>query len=170
MASDHELVRAARRGSPAALASIFDRHWPTVWRAAYAVTRRRELADDVAQDAFLRAASALERFDERRSLAPWLARIAVNRAIDLMRRERQTTPMADIEAQAASDRGEDRELHDAVAALPLERRTVVVLHFFLGFTLEESAEILDIPAGTVASRLSRALTSLRAALEAANHV
>ena len=78
--------------------------------------------------------------------------------------------MADIEAQAASDRGEDRELHDAVAALPLERRTVVVLHFFLGFTLEESAEILDIPAGTVASRLSRALTSLRAALEAANHV
>ena len=169
MASDRELVRAARRGSPTALASIFDRHWPTVWRAAFAVTRHRELADDVAQDAFLRAAAALDRFDERRSLAPWLARIAVNRAIDLIRRERQT-PVADLEPQAAFDPGEDRDLHEAVEALPLERRTVVVLHFFLGFTLEESAEILDIPPGTAASRLSRALASLREALEAANHV
>src|SRR5256885_16402917 len=105
MASDHELVRAARRGSPAALASIFDRHWPTVWRAAYAVSRRRELADDFAQDAFLRAASALERFDEWLSLAPWLARIAVYRAFHLMRRKRETTLIAYIEAQAAAERG-----------------------------------------------------------------
>jgi RNA polymerase sigma-70 factor (ECF subfamily) len=87
-----------------------------------------------------------------------------------MRRERQTSSIADVEPQPAFDRGEDREIHDAVAALPLERRAVVVLHFFLGFTLEESAEILDIPAGTAASRLSRALASLREALEAANHV
>lgn len=168
--SEKQLVAAAKRGSSMALGAIFDRHWENVWRAAYAVTRQRESANDAAQDAFVRAASALGRFDEERALAPWLARIAVNRAIDLVRAERRATALGAAEPSTVKSVGGHRDLYDAVAALPLERRAVIVLHFLLGFTFRETAEILDIPPGTVASRVSRALTELRQTLEAEEHV
>src|SRR5881392_2874244 len=89
MRSDAKLVELARTGSRDAAAEIFSRHWRPAWRAAYAITGRRELADDVAQDAFERAFAALSRFDERRPFAPWLHRIVVNRCLDLLRSERR---------------------------------------------------------------------------------
>src|SRR5256714_15587412 len=89
MRSDGKLVELARRGSRDAAAELFARHWRAAWRAAYAVTGRREMADDVAQDAFERAFAALSRFDERRPFAPWLHRIVVNRCLDLLRAERR---------------------------------------------------------------------------------
>ena len=85
--SDAKLVQLARRGSRDAAAELFTRHWGPAWRAAYMVTGRRELADDVAQDAFERAFAALSRFDERRPFGPWLHRIVVNRCLDLLRTE-----------------------------------------------------------------------------------
>src|SRR5437763_1565981 len=87
--SDAKLVELARRGSRDAAAELFARHWRAAWRAAYVVTGRRELADDVAQDAFERAFAALWRFDERRPFGPWLHRIVVNRCLDLLRTERR---------------------------------------------------------------------------------
>jgi hypothetical protein len=72
MRSDAKLVELARRGSHDAAAELFTRHWRAAWRAAYVVTGRRELADDVAQDAFERAFGTLSRFDERRPFGPWL--------------------------------------------------------------------------------------------------
>src|SRR6185436_4802451 len=89
MRSDAKLVELARRGSRDAAAELFTRHWRAAWRAAYVVTGRRELADDVAQDAFERAFGALSRFDERRPFGPWLHRIVVNRCLDLLRTERR---------------------------------------------------------------------------------
>src|SRR5437868_219366 len=89
MRSDAKLVELARRGSRDAAAELFTRHWRAAWRAAYVVTGRRELADDVAQDAFERAFAALSRFDEQRPFAPWLHRIVVNRCFDLLRTERR---------------------------------------------------------------------------------
>src|SRR5207247_3901850 len=89
MRSDAKLVELARRGSRDAAAELFTRHWRAAWRAAYVVTGRRELADDVAQDAFERAFGALSRFDERRPFGPWLHRIVVNRCVDLLRTERR---------------------------------------------------------------------------------
>jgi DNA-directed RNA polymerase specialized sigma24 family protein len=89
MRSDAKLVELARGGSREAAGELFTRHWPAAWRAAYAVTGRRALADDVAQDAFERAFAALSRFDERRPFGPWLHRIVVNRCLDLLRTERR---------------------------------------------------------------------------------
>jgi len=166
--TEQQLVRAAKRGSTEALGTIFDRHWQTAWRAAYSVTRERELANDSAQDAFIRFIGALARFDERRPVAPYLAKIAVNRARELARRERPTAALADVSDKAAGN-APAADLHAALAALPIERRLVVVLHFLLGFTIQETAEILDLPEGTIASRLSRALTHLRDHLEASHH-
>ncbi len=161
--SDRDLVRRARRGDRDAAAELFRRYWQTAWRAALAITGRRALADDIAADAFERAFAALDRFDERRPFAPWLHRIVANRALDLLRAERR---LAAEEAPEPVDRqpdhrSGDRSLLAAVAELSLERRIVVVLRYGVGMTPKEIAKTLDLPVGTVNSRLARSLEQLR---------
>jgi len=169
--ADGELVAKALQGSDEALARLFDRHWTTAWRAAHAVTNQRDLADDAAQNAFVQAIRALERFDQERSFAPWIARIAVNCARDLLRSQARhhSAPSPD---GAALDPARDQSLAllDGLARLSPEHREVVVLHHVLGFQLSEAAEVLALPPGTVASRLSRALAQLRQTMEADQHV
>src|SRR3954449_10888498 len=89
MRSDAKLVELARGGSREAAAELFNRHWQSAWRAALVITGRREMADDVAQDAFERAFAALGRFDESRPFGAWLHRLAVNRPPHPLRRERR---------------------------------------------------------------------------------
>jgi RNA polymerase sigma-70 factor, ECF subfamily len=163
--TDGELVAAARAGSRDAAAELFERHWPGAWRAAYAITGRRAMADDIAQDAFERAFSALSRFDRRRPFAPWLHRIVVNRSLDLLRSERRLVGGEIVEGEWHDAESGDRALLDAVASLPLQRRVVVVLRYGLGFAPAAIATILGVPEGTVHSRLARALEQLRAELE-----
>ena len=163
-ADDRALIRAARRGDQRAAEELFRRHWQSAWRTAYGVTGRRAMADDIAADAFERAFAALARFDDRRPFAPWLHRIVVNRALDLLRSERRLVG-GDLVAEkpdlSASDSAGDRALLEAVAALPLQRRVVVVLRYGIGMSPDEIAKVLDLPAGTVHSRLARALDQLR---------
>ena len=78
-------VRAAQAGSAAALESLYRDHWPRAYRAAYLVVHDAAGAEDIAQEAFLAAVRALDRFDRRRPFGPWLHRIVVNRAIDWAR-------------------------------------------------------------------------------------
>ena len=166
MVHDRSLVKAAMRGSTDAVGQLFDQHWPDVWRAAFMVTGRRDLADDAAQDAFVSAIQALPTFDQARPLGPWLTRIAVNRAIDVLRRERRTATLDERWVDDPSDPMPDVDLVRALTRLERERRAVIVLHYWLGYPLQEIAQILEIPTGTVSSRLSRALAELREYLEA----
>lgn len=169
--SDAELVLEARAGSAEAVRVLFRRHWAATWKAAYAVLGDRSLADDVAQEAFVRTLRALDRVDAERPLVAWLRRVAVNRAIDELRR-RSALVLTDAELPDAPDSGpapaRNGDLVAAVLALPPARRAVVVLHYWLDYTAEEIAEALGIPVGTVGSRLSRSLTELRVALEASD--
>ena len=163
-APDELLVRRARAGSRDAAAALFERHWPAAWRAAMAITGRREMADDVAQDAFERAFAALSRFDETRPFAAWLHRIVVNRCLDLLRSERRLVGLDSLpEPAGVEPGGDDRALTDAIAGLALQRRVVIVLRYGLGYPPNEIAELLELPVGTVHSRLARALEELRAA-------
>jgi RNA polymerase sigma-70 factor (ECF subfamily) len=161
--SDAALVRAAQRGSPAAVEALFDRHWPALHRAAYLVVHDAAAAEDIAQEAFLAAIGALDRFDRRRPLAPWLHRIAVNRAIDHARARalRRETHDGPPDAPAA-DRpaGLDDATMAALASLDPDARAVVVLRHLLGHTPGEIARLLGIPRGTVNSRLRRALDAM----------
>jgi len=167
MSADDELVAAAAAGSPAATGALFDTYWLVAWRAAHAVTGRADLADDAAQDAFVKAMQSLGKFEQGRPFAPWIARIAVNRARDLLRSERRR-PTARLDEDAAEARppGGAAQLLAAIAALPNDRREAVVLHHVLGFTVGEVAEIVDAPEGTVASRLGRGIAQLRQTMEA----
>jgi RNA polymerase sigma-70 factor, ECF subfamily len=174
---DPELIAHARKGSMEAAGALFDRYWPSAWAAAYAVTADRSAADDAAQEAIQQAFGALDRFDTTRPFGPWLKRIAVNRAIDHLRRARRVTVLedeADLHAWTLGEAAaEDMRLWavaDAVAALGTAKRAVVVLHYWLDFTIEEIAGALGLPVGTVASRLSRALAELRIALGEEEHV
>jgi RNA polymerase sigma-70 factor (ECF subfamily) len=160
-------VRAARRGDAAAVEQLFRRHWPAVYRAAYLVVQDRAAAEDVAQEAFLNAVAALDRFDRRRPLAPWLHRIAVNRAIDWTRRRalrREQPEAADAEATEPPPEGLSGELAAALRGLTPEHRAVVVLRYLLEYTPGEIATMLDVPRGTVNSRLRRGLDALERAL------
>ena len=86
---DTELIVLVSKGATEAAEVLFDRYWTHVWRSAYAVTAERGLADEAAQEAIEKAFGALHGFDETRPLGPWLERIAVNRAVDPLRRRRR---------------------------------------------------------------------------------
>ena len=161
--SERQLVASARDGSAEAFEELYRQHWPNAYRTAYLIVRDAAGAEDIAQEAFVRAAGALARFDRRRPFAPWLHRIVANRAIDwararALRREVGAEPLAALEAPAAP--GHDHELAAAVAGLPLDQRAVVVLRYLLEYTPGEIAELLDLPRGTVNSRMRRALDAL----------
>src|ERR671934_1748848 len=90
MATDDALlIELVRSGSEDAAAELFERHWPLVWHWAFGVTGDRGLAEQVAQEAILRAFRSLDRFDAVRPFRPWLKRVTVNLAIDELRRERR---------------------------------------------------------------------------------
>src|SRR5207249_7813769 len=124
--SDRDLVRRARRGDREAAAALFRRYWRDAWRAAFAITGRRSLADDVAADGFERAFAALNRFDERRPFGPWLHRIVANRALDLLRAVRRLSDeeLPDLPHLAPVREVAHRRRLPPVAAVPRERRAV----------------------------------------------
>lgn len=166
--SDGELARAACDGSDEAAATLFRRYWAPAWRAAYMIVHRRAVADDVAQEAFQRAFRALPEYDPTRQFGPWLHRIVVNRALDVVRRERRFVPLHEREedrAEALEDTSRDPELLGAVARLDPDRRVLIALRYWLDYSPPEIAELLGLPVGTISSRLSRALAELRTILE-----
>ena len=163
--SEAALVRAARKGSEAAVEELFARHWSAAYRAAHLVTGDSAAAEDIAQEAFLAALRALPGFDLRRPLRPWLHRIVVNRAIDW---SRARGLRGEVGAGAAADRaapeqrpaGLGDEITGALQRLGPEQRAVVVMRYVLELTPGEIAAALDLPRGTVNSRLRRALDAL----------
>jgi RNA polymerase sigma-70 factor (ECF subfamily) len=170
-AKEKQLVALARDGSASAAAELVDRHWTKAWKVAYAVTGHRALADDAAQEGVLRAMRALQTFDDRRPFWPWLKRIVVNRAIEELRHESRLASAErryeELWARPENEPPGDSsgEVAAAVAGLTPVRRLVVVLHYWLDYSVEEIAAQLELPVGTVASRLSRALAQLRSDLE-----
>ena len=178
-------LRGARAGSLSNFEALFREHWPRAHRAAYLIVHDAAAAEDIAQEAFLSAIRAIDRFDRRRPFGPWLNRIVVNRAIDwtrarALRREvgaatagdaslldRHREPAeagerAATESSAANPYSDD--VVAALAALSPEHRAVVVLRYLLEYTPGEIAGLLGIPRGTVNSRLRRALDHLGASL------
>jgi len=155
-------IRGAQRGSVADLERLFREHWPRAFRAARLVTGDAAAAEDIAQEAFLAAVRNLDRFDRRRPFGPWLHRIVVNRAIDWTRARRLRGEVELGEAVPASPDPElDGSVLGRIRELSPEHRAVIVLRYVLEYTPGEIADLLDVPRGTVNSRLRRGLDSLK---------
>jgi RNA polymerase sigma-70 factor (ECF subfamily) len=160
---DVALLRAVDRGDEAALAELFNRHWPAIHRAAWLVSHDAQAAEDIAQEAFLAALQRLDSFDRQRPFAPWLHRIVVNRAIDFVRaRAARREVSGEVLPEPVADvrRALDDETVGALARLGPDQRAVVVLRHLLGYSPGQIATLLDLPRGTVNSRLRRALDEL----------
>ena len=168
---ERRLVREVQRGSAAALEELFRREWPRAFRAAYLVVHDAAAAEDIAQEAFLAAVRAIDRFDRRRPFGPWMHRIVVNRAIDATRARslrREVDAAAAETAEAPPDPSSAPLSEDVVTALgdlSPEHRAVVVLRYLFDYTPGEIAKALDMPRGTVNSRLRRALDRLGDVIE-----
>ena len=155
------LVRRAREGDGDAFAELYRRHFAAVYRVAYLVCHDATAAEDIAQEAFLAAVRNLDRFERGRPVRPWLARIASNRAIDWLRaRHRRAETAGDELRDGAAHDPEPPAALQLIAGLPPEQRQVVALRFVLELTPGEIAALLELPRGTVNSRLRRGLDAL----------
>ena len=176
---ERELVRRARSGDAESFGALVELYRDRIVRLVRGLVPERD-AEDVAQDAFVKAFRKLPEFDGRSRFFTWIYRIATNTAMDWRKRERYrrhadlpTGPEGD-DASPADDPGpgvaaQRRELaaaiDKAIAALPEHYHTIVVLREVQGLSYEEIAETLAISKGTVESRLFRARERLRRALE-----
>ena len=183
MTSDEELVARATAGDHDAFAQLVTRWERPIYALAYRTLRREEEARDVVQDAFLRAYRGLKGFKGEAKFSSWLYRITLNLCRDWMRKERRapvaqvpegTDPLdlADQEAaptESVEDLVARREMSAAVqlamADLPEEQRTAIMLKEYHGLTFQEIAEMLDCPLSTVKTRLYQGLSVLRRRLE-----
>jgi RNA polymerase sigma-70 factor (ECF subfamily) len=160
-------VRGAQAGSASDLEVLFRHYWPGAYRAAYLVVHDTAAAEDIAQEAFLSAVRALDRFDRRRPFGPWLHRIVVNRAIDWTRARALRREVGDEQLAVARAKPEapPDDLSDetmvALDSLSPDHRAVVVLRYVLDYSPGEIAELLELPRGTVNSRLRRGLDALQ---------
>lgn len=151
-------------------------HLDDLWRYARVLTRDDGEAEDLVQEALARALSLARSFDMRRPLLPWLIAIVRNTYLTGIRqrqaeqrRIRTLGEMADLRAAPAQEHSADlARVRRAMEALPTEHAEILHLIGVAGFSYADAATILGIPAGTVMSRLSRARSSLRQALETEN--
>jgi RNA polymerase sigma-70 factor (ECF subfamily) len=170
--TDALLVERVRRGEVEAYGELVRRHMRRAFSIAYRIVRHREDAEDVVQDAFVRALERLDTLKRGRPFHPWFYRIVVNRALSCWRsravRAAEAVPeeaVGDSTPEGDAERSElRRRLAEALDALPESERIVVQLSELDGLTSAEIAEILGEPAGTVRYRLHQARRRLRAAL------
>jgi RNA polymerase sigma-70 factor (ECF subfamily) len=176
--AEAELIGRARRGDERAWETLIGRHQAAAFRLAYLVVGDAADAEDVAQEAFVRAFLSLERFEIGRPFRPWLMAITVNlarnrrrsfgRYLNNLRRLIEREPEPVQLHQYGEDLQARREAHllwQAVQQLNQKGQEVVYLRYFLEMSESETAETLDIAPGTVKSRLHRALKQLRGVIE-----
>jgi RNA polymerase sigma-70 factor (ECF subfamily) len=164
---DRTLVRGARNGDREALEVLLRRHYDRLHALCFRLTGNEADALDATQEALISVARGLDRFDERSSFSTWAYRVATNAALDELRRRRRRpqlgVPLVERAGAASSSDhlvAERLDVDQALRALPPEFRAPVVLRDLCALSYDEIAAVLEIPAGTVRSRIARARTAL----------
>jgi RNA polymerase sigma-70 factor (ECF subfamily) len=167
---DPQLLRSAQRGDTAAFEELVRRYQADVWRLCFHLLGDRTMADDVAQDALVRAYRFLPRYRGDSKFSTWMFSITRNCCLDELRRTKRRRSVRDrLEAQPQPARGDPSvaiEVRDALALLPLELREPLVLIDMFGESYREAARVLRVPEGTVKSRVHRARAILMKTLGA----
>ncbi len=163
--TENQLVEELRSGSLEALGLLYDRYQHMVYRTAIAITGDSEAANDLLQDVFLRLYRFADHIDSKRPLEPWLYRMTANLSYTWVKRNhRWYQPLEDLadwlvggESNVPLSQVESQDdwhlVQQAVLDLPLPQRIVVVLYYLNDLSIQEIAEILEVPVGTVKSRL-----------------
>ena len=184
---DLELVTRAQDRSADAFQTLVLRYQDRVFNTAYRFTGDRALAEDVSQEVFVKAYGSLRKFQKKSSFSTWLYRITVNACTSLWRRqgalkrgrevpfpgtagnsgEKQWDPAEDAPGPAENVLREERNrlVQAAILSLDEDFKSVVVLRDIEGFSYEDMAEILEVPVGTIRSRLHRAREELKEKLK-----
>jgi RNA polymerase sigma-70 factor (ECF subfamily) len=175
VANEAELVTQAQRGDRNAFSELVRIHARGVFNVVYHMCGDALVADDAAQETFIRAWQNLASYRPQTPLRNWLYRIAFNAGMDMLRKEKRILPQ-DIDEMGLADERPGPEsvvsqqertsmVQQAVLALPDASRAVLVLREYEGMSYHEIADALDIPVGTVMSRLNYARKLLKEKLE-----
>ncbi|MCH8878870.1 MAG: sigma-70 family RNA polymerase sigma factor [Planctomycetes bacterium] len=169
---ERELVEACRRQDRSAQRQLYELTSEKIYRLMLRMTRNADDAFDLTQDAYVRVFTQIEQFDGRSSLATWVYRIAVNLALQFLRRARTGREKLDIVRQTARASSNDQrhitriDVRGALAALDADEQAILLLRYHEGHSYQEIAEVLECAEGTVASRLNRARQKLKDRLSA----
>jgi RNA polymerase sigma-70 factor (ECF subfamily) len=175
--SDSKLILGLQNGNLEALGVLFDKHRGLVFRTALAITGDADAAADLLQEVFLRLHRFASHIDSGRPLEPWLYRMTTNLSYTWVKRHnRLLRPLEDVADWITGNRKDIpavrseineswRQIQQAMSTLPLSHRGVVVLYYLDDLSIQEIAEILDIPVGTVKSRLHYSRQALRKSLD-----
>ncbi len=176
-ATDRDLISAHVQGDPDAFATLFDRHRDRLWAVALRTTGNPEDAADGLQEALISAFRGASNYRGEAAVTTWLHRIVVNACLDRLRRRRvrPTVPLPGQDEDSGPDTLADPseplhalelaiEIDRAMAALPEEQRLAIALVDVQGYRVDEAAQMLGVPAGTVKSRCSRGRAKLAVTL------
>ena len=167
MASDRELIADVANGDEAAFGQLYDRFADRVHRYAYTILRGRHLAEEVAQETMIAVWKGASKFAGRSKVSTWIFGIARNQAYSLVRKEIRTERVPDVslvQPDPAPGIHRQEKVARALERLSDDHREVVFLTFYEGLSYGEIASILDIPTGTVKSRMFHAKKQLGEAL------
>ena len=168
-----------KKGDPAGLAALVKLHQVKALRTAALITGDPHTAEDIVQNAFLRAAEKIHQFDEKRRFGPWFYRIVANDAIKAARKQNRHTSLdgqnhhdqtyltdpAPLPQEQIEQMESKQAVWDALEALPPTQRAAVVMHYYLGMKEEEIAQEMNSPAGTTKWRLHTARKRLKSLLQ-----
>lgn len=173
---EKELVRLSREGREEAFGELVKKYRIKVFNLAFSLTRDRDVADDLAQEAFIKAYYALPRFQSRSGFGTWLYRIAINHVRDYLRKKSRMIQISIDNIKESSILQEDKTMkeekesteeqrkqlvHQSIRSLPEKHQVILSLRDIQGFSYEEISKILKITPGTVDSRIHRARKMLR---------
>jgi RNA polymerase sigma-70 factor, ECF subfamily len=182
MSVDKELIWRLRERDLTALGELFERYRHQVYRVALAIVRDPQVAEDILQDAFLKLHIYAHRVDPERPLMPWLYRVTANLSYTyISRHQKRNTDLDQVSEQLstpglqAPDRVTERNelqkhIRAAIDTLANNQRIVVILHYLANMSLQDIADVLDCPVGTVKSRLHYAREKLRHQLDSTEKI
>lgn len=164
---ERELVEGCRRQDRSAQRQLYDLTSEKIYRLMLRMTHNADDAFDLTQDAYVRAFTQIDQFDGRSSVATWVYRIAVNQALQFLRRTRTGRKKLDVVRQTASASIDDQrhitqiDVRGALATLDPDEQAILLLRYHEGHSYQEIADVLGCAEGTVASRLNRARQKLK---------
>lgn len=174
LTEDSQLIQRIIKQDQSALTLLYERYGKAVYSLAYRILQNKTMAEEATQDTFMKVWRMSDRWDPGRGqLSSWLLTITRNTAIDRLRAEKRQTPPESTPLESIAEPGSDfndpsnrhflngRILRDLLTQIPDEQRALIELGFFQGYTHQEMAGLLDLPLGTVKTRVRLGLQKLR---------